>query len=105
MVRLEGGAVRERFSAATSGWLPVYLNGRTTTEKPAAPLATAVQTLERLYGVERVRVEGDEIAVQMSPDIAPVMARELIAAGVDLFELRADQQSLEDAFLDLTNAA
>jgi ABC-type multidrug transport system ATPase subunit len=71
----------------------------------ADPLDRAARVIERLYGADRVRHLGAEIVLQIDPSVAPEVARELVAAGVDIIELRARQQTLEEVFLHLTDAA
>jgi ABC-type multidrug transport system ATPase subunit len=81
------------------------LRGATELIVRAEPVARASQVIERLYGADRVRLSGDQIYLQADPALAPKVARELIAADVDLIELVPRQQTLEEVFLHMTEAA
>jgi ABC-2 type transport system ATP-binding protein len=81
------------------------LRGATELIVRAEPVARASQVIERLYGADRVRLSGDRIYLQADPALAPKVARELIAADVDLIELVPRQQTLEEVFLHMTEAA
>ncbi|MGI8476162.1 MAG: ABC transporter ATP-binding protein [Thermomicrobiales bacterium] len=71
----------------------------------ADPIDLAARVVERLYGADRVRLTGTDIRLQADPAHAPAVARGLVAASVDLIELHARQQTLEEIFLHLTDAA
>jgi len=58
--------------------------------------------MEALVGADRVRVEHDALLLAVEPERAAVVARELILAGVELFELRRTERPLEEVFLELT---
>ena len=56
-------------------------------------------------GVREVRVEGSRLRVRASPDLAPVLNRALVQAGVGVSALSAAQAGLEERFLELTGGA
>lgn len=71
----------------------------------AEPFEKARTIAEKVEGVEGVTVEADALRLEADPKRAPAIARELTAAGVDLWELRPSERSLEEAFFELTGEA
>ena len=71
----------------------------------AEPLDRAVGVLDRVYGAERSHQVGGEILLRADPADAPDVARELVAAGIDILSLEPRQRTLEQVFLSLTDAA
>jgi ABC-2 type transport system ATP-binding protein len=67
----------------------------------ASPLPAAEAALE---GRWPTRIEDGHIHVAASRDEAPEVVRRLTGAGVDLFAMAAEQHSLEEVFLSLTQA-
>jgi ABC-2 type transport system ATP-binding protein len=65
----------------------------------AAPLDVAEAALAARWAVER---SGDALIVRATRAEAPEVARRLIGAGADLFQLVPEQRNLEDVFLSLT---
>src|SRR3954471_6976341 len=61
----------------------------------AAPLDIAEAALASRWAVER---EGDALLVRATRDDAPEVARRLIGAGANLFQLSLEQRNLEDVF-------
>jgi ABC-2 type transport system ATP-binding protein len=53
----------------------------------------------------RARAQGDGIRVDIAREEAPALIRALTAGGVDVFEARWANQSLEDVFLSSTAAS
>lgn len=93
----------------------VLQHGRLIAEKPvaelrgpmallvrASPMERARHVLEALCSPEAISREDGAFMVAAGPAVAPEAARRLIAAGVELTELRPTQRSLEAAFLELT---
>ncbi|MEV0380449.1 ABC transporter ATP-binding protein [Nonomuraea sp. NPDC050643] len=58
--------------------------------------------LERLDGVERVRVDGDRVVVEGRGDLLQAVSVGLVRAGVVVTETRSRQATLDDAFVALT---
>ena len=81
------------------------LRGATALVVRAEPLDRAARVVERLYGPARFRLVDDELLLQADPAEAPAVARELVAAGVDILSLEPRQRTLEDVFLTLTDVA
>ena len=81
------------------------LRGGTGLLLQAHPLDGAARIIDRRYGADRIRLIDDTILLQAEPSEAPVVARELVDAGIDILSLQARQQTLEEVFLNLTDAA
>jgi ABC-type multidrug transport system ATPase subunit len=81
------------------------LRGATGLILQANPLDGAARVIDRRYGADRVRLVDDTILLQADPSDAPLVARELVGAGIDILSLQARQQTLEEVFLNLTDAA
>jgi len=58
--------------------------------------------LVRLLGADKVRIEDGTFRVEVEPQRAAEINRELVQAGVDVSELRAAERSLEEIFFELT---
>lgn len=71
----------------------------------ADPVDRAARVIERIYGPGRLRMDDGSILVEANPAGAPDLARELVAAGVNIFALEPRQRTLEEVFLTLTDAA
>jgi ABC-2 type transport system ATP-binding protein len=65
----------------------------------ATPLEVAEAALAARWKVER---DGDALLVRATRDEVPEVARRLIGAGADLFQLALEQRNLEDVFLSIT---
>ncbi len=73
----------------------------------AEPVARAAEVAARLAGPAAVRVDGGLVHVtppQVWPGV-PALTVALVAAGVDVHEIRATERSLEDVFLALTDSS
>jgi ABC-2 type transport system ATP-binding protein len=78
------------------------LRGTATLRVTAEPVDRAVGLLEGMPGVESVEVDGTRLIVS-APDVAPSdVNAALVADGVAVSHLSAEQRSLEDVFLALT---
>ena len=67
-------------------------------------VSVGFETLGTVDGVVRARQEGEAWVVTLAPGCsAAAVVRHLVAAGVDVEEVRRDRPSLEDACLDLVN--
>ncbi len=71
----------------------------------ADPLDRTARVIDRIYGPNRLRIDDDSILLEADPASAPDLARELVAAGVDILALEPRQRTLEEVFLTLTDAA
>jgi ABC-2 type transport system ATP-binding protein len=68
----------------------------------AAPADRARDHLGRLFGADRVRADGRAIELDVEPAQAARVNAELVAAGLDVSELRWHEPDLEQTFLALT---
>jgi ABC-2 type transport system ATP-binding protein len=78
------------------------LRGDVTLRVRAQPLSQARDTLERLLGRDAVAIEDDTLRLKVDSARAPEITRTLVAAGVEVIEVRTGERSLEEAFLELT---
>ncbi|HEX3629634.1 MAG TPA: ABC transporter ATP-binding protein [Candidatus Dormibacteraeota bacterium] len=68
----------------------------------ASPIDQARRLLEAVAGAGKVQEREGILAVDIDPSQAASINRRLVADGVDVSELRMQEQSLEDVFLQLT---
>ena len=68
----------------------------------AAPVDRVQRVLEGLFAPQLVSRRDGAFLVAADPVAAGELARRLVADGVELAELRPEQRSLEEAFLELT---
>ena len=71
----------------------------------ATPPAAAAAAARRLLGADAVEVTGDGLRLAVPPARAAEVNAALVGAGIAVSELRAEERSLEDAFLALTGAS
>ncbi|GCE40602.1 ABC transporter, ATP-binding protein [Rhodococcus wratislaviensis] len=79
------------------------LRGGTSLLVRADPRERAAAVLEELLGRGVVDTVGDALAVAVSTELAPKVARVLVDAGIDLHELSRRERSLEDVFFAMTS--
>jgi ABC-2 type transport system ATP-binding protein len=68
----------------------------------ASPIDRAAEVVRGMPGVESVTTDDTGLDVVTDPANAPAIARALVAASVDLVEMRPTSRSLEEAFMQLT---
>jgi ABC-type multidrug transport system ATPase subunit len=78
------------------------LRGRETLRVRAEPVAEAERLLATLPAVERVTVADGGLNVAADPAGASAINQALVEAGIAVSELRREQASLEQVFLELT---
>jgi ABC-type multidrug transport system ATPase subunit len=78
------------------------LRGRETLRVRAEPVAEAERLLATLPAVERVTVADGGLNVAADPARASAINQALVEAGIAVSELRREQASLEQVFLELT---
>lgn len=77
----------------------------------ATPADTALAVAMRIAGDDGVRqapertAEAGTLVLDLPPSSAPLLARELVAAGADVLQLTPTERSLQDAFFELTTPA
>jgi len=70
----------------------------------ATPSDVARRRLLQLAEVDAVRASDGVLRLDVEPADAARVNRELVTAGVDISQLRHDERSLEDVFLELTTS-
>jgi ABC-type multidrug transport system ATPase subunit len=70
----------------------------------AKPVDQARRLLESLLKPDQVQVRDETFWLSVDPSQAASINRRLVADGIDVSELRVSEQSLEDVFLQLTEA-
>jgi ABC-type multidrug transport system ATPase subunit len=81
------------------------LRGRETLRVRAEPVAAAERLLGTLPAVERVTVADGGFHIAADPAAASAINQALVEAGIAVSELRREQASLEQVFLELTQPA
>lgn len=77
-------------------------SGASTLLIRAEPVERAQRLLEELLGPDRIRLTAGQFHLTVDPSQAASLNRRLVADGLDVFELRPSEQSLEEVFLQLT---
>ncbi|HEY8678591.1 MAG TPA: ABC transporter ATP-binding protein [Candidatus Dormibacteraeota bacterium] len=77
-------------------------SGTSTLLVRAAPADRAQRLLEELVGKDKVRFLSGQFHLSVEPSEAGPINRRLVTDGLEVTELRASEQSLEDVFLQLT---
>jgi ABC-2 type transport system ATP-binding protein len=80
------------------------LRGRETLRVRAEPIAAAERLLGTLPAVEHVTVANGGFHIAADPAAAAAINRALVEAGIAVSELRREQASLEEVFLELTQS-
>jgi ABC-type multidrug transport system ATPase subunit len=80
------------------------LRGRETLRVRAEPAAAAERLLGTLPAVEHVTVADGGFHIAADPAAASAINRALVEAGIAVSELRREQASLEEVFLELTQS-
>jgi ABC-2 type transport system ATP-binding protein len=82
------------------------LRGASSLLLRAEPAARAEQVVAATLGAVEVRRTADGgLEVRAEPDRNPELVRALVAAGVEVHELRSVERSLEEAFFEMTDHA
>ena len=53
-------------------------------------------------GDDGVHLDGDRMLVDLTPDRAPELVRELVAGGVEVHEVGSVERTLEEVFFEMT---
>ncbi|MCA1675180.1 MAG: ABC transporter ATP-binding protein [Actinobacteria bacterium] len=78
------------------------LRGSTSLVLSAQPLGDAARLAAELLGAARVERRDGRLRLDAGPSDAARLNRELVLAGVQVSELRAEERSLEEVFLAMT---
>lgn len=68
----------------------------------AEPVKQAIEVTRGIPGVEVIEARGEIIRLAADPEKSSEIGRRLYSSGVQVREIRADQRSLEDVFLEIT---
>jgi ABC-type multidrug transport system ATPase subunit len=79
------------------------MRGGSSLRVRATPEPEALAVAMRLAGDEGVRRTPAGLALDLPADAAPHLLRELVAAGVDVFEITPAERSLEEVFFEMTS--
>jgi ABC-2 type transport system ATP-binding protein len=66
------------------------------------PIDRAVAVAMGMAGDDRVHLDGERMLVDLTPDRAPELVRELVAAGVEVHEVGSVERTLEEVFFEMT---
>jgi ABC-type multidrug transport system ATPase subunit len=66
------------------------------------PADRALAIAMGLAGDDGVHLDGDRMLVDLEPDRAPALVRELVAGGVDVHEVTSAERTLEEVFFEMT---
>jgi ABC-2 type transport system ATP-binding protein len=77
------------------------LRGGTTLRVRGVPLDRVLSVAMRVGGDDAVHLEGDTVVLDDGVS-APEVTRALVAAGVDVHEVRATERTLEEVFFEMT---
>jgi ABC-2 type transport system ATP-binding protein len=80
------------------------LRGASSLLVRAEPVLRAEQVIEAALGTVEVRRTADGgLQVATGSDRSPELVRALVAAGVEVHEIRSVERTLEEAFFQMTN--
>jgi ABC-2 type transport system ATP-binding protein len=80
------------------------LRGQASVVIRADPLPTAHQVAAREVGADRVSAADGVLRLSTAPERTAAVVRELVRAGVSVFEVRPLERTLEEAFFEMTGA-
>jgi ABC-2 type transport system ATP-binding protein len=78
------------------------LRGGASLAVRAEPVDRAVAVAMRVAGDDGVHLDGDRILLDLTPDRAPELVRELVAGGVQVHEVGSVERTLEEVFFEMT---
>jgi ABC-type multidrug transport system ATPase subunit len=68
------------------------------------PVDRAIAVAMGLAGDDGVHLDGDRVLVDLGPDHAPELVRELVAGGVAVHEVTSVERTLEEVFFEMTRS-
>jgi ABC-type multidrug transport system ATPase subunit len=66
------------------------------------PVDRAIAVAMGIAGDDGVHVDGERLLVDLTPDRAPELVRELVAGQVEVHEVRSVERTLEEVFFEMT---
>ncbi len=89
-----GRLLKEATVAALRGGVTLSVRGQ--------PVDRALTVARRIAGSASARLDGERILLDVAPDLAPELARALVAGGVDVHEIGTVERTLESVFFEMT---
>jgi ABC-type multidrug transport system ATPase subunit len=89
-----GVLVRESTVSELRGGVSLAVRG--------TPVDRAVAVAMGMAGDDGVRLEGERVLVDLTPDRAPDLVRELVGGGVQVYEVGSVERTLEEVFFEMT---
>jgi ABC-type multidrug transport system ATPase subunit len=78
------------------------LRGGASLAVRGVPVDRAVAIAMAMAGDDGVHLDGDRMLVDLTPDRAPELVRELVAGGVQVHEVGSVERTLEEVFFEMT---
>jgi ABC-2 type transport system ATP-binding protein len=78
------------------------LRGASTVLVRAEPIDRTLAAAMQVAGDDAVRLQDGGVHLDLEAGRVPELARELVAAGVDIHEIRSSERSLEEVFFEMT---
>jgi ABC-2 type transport system ATP-binding protein len=78
------------------------LRGGVSLAVRGTPVDRAVAVAMGMAGDDGVRLDGERMLVDLTADRAPDLVRELVAAGVQVYEVGTLERTLEEVFFEMT---
>jgi ABC-2 type transport system ATP-binding protein len=78
------------------------LRGGASLAVRGVPVDRAIAVAMGVAGDDGVRTDGERMLVDLEPDRAPELVRELVAGGVEVHEVTSVERTLEEVFFEMT---
>jgi ABC-2 type transport system ATP-binding protein len=78
------------------------LRGSASLSVRGEPVDKAIAVAMGVAGDDGVRVDGERMLIDLEPDRAPELVRELVAGGVQVHEVTSVERTLEEVFFEMT---
>jgi len=66
------------------------------------PVDRTLAVAMRVAGEDGVRLDGEHVLLDLTPERAPELVRELVRDGVEVHEIRSSERTLEEVFFEMT---
>jgi ABC-2 type transport system ATP-binding protein len=80
------------------------LRGGVSLAVRGTPVDRALAVAMSVAGDDAVRLDGERMFVDLSPDRAPDLVRGLVAGGVQVYEVASVERTLEEVFFEMTRS-
>jgi ABC-2 type transport system ATP-binding protein len=78
------------------------LRGGVSLAVRGAPVDRTVAVAMGMAGDDGARLDGERVLVDLTPERAPDLVRELVAADVQVYEVGRVERTLEEVFFEMT---